>query len=981
VTDGEGIITHTTFNEFGNVVSVTENYTGTNTRTTQYKYDKLGRRIETIDPANHGTQTKYDEAGNVSWVIDANQNKTSYYYDRLNRQTEIVDANNILTQQTKYDGFGNVKSIKDSGNNVTEYDYDELNRQIKMIDPRGKSVAQDYDALSRVKWVEDRNNRRRDFSYDINDNLTKEAWGNGIQLQYIYDKVGNLKQSIDRASNTTNIYNYDAIYQLTDATTGNVNFHYDYDVYGDLTQRQERVNSLQTVTLDYQYDKNHQLKKLSQSGLGVISQVMDLGYDRLNQLTNISRTTANATGALVTDYQYNQVGLLKDINNYFVKPTVFNPVTTISNYHYDYDAGNRLTIKNGTDGNSVIDYGKDNQLKSVDNSSRADEVYNFNALGIRNNWSTVTGDSRQVQNDGKFEYKYDDEGNLTRKTELASGNITNYEWDYRNRLSKVSSASQIVEYQYDAEDRRVGKAINGITQEKYLYDGQDIALVVGNAGTITERYLYGSGVDNVLSKEANGQVTWSLGDKQGSIVDLVNEQGAILNHFVYDSFGNRTGTTSADFRFGYTGRELDAETGLYYYRARYYDSAVGRFISEDPIGFSAGDTNLYRYVSNSPTNYTDPSGKVVPLLAIGAALLSAGLTGATIGGTIGFARGAAESIDSDRRNGILSWDSIGSAYINGLIGGVKGAAIGFGAGVGIAALGMGAIALGVPAMVVGGIGATLATVSVGAGVISAGVNISQGNYATAAVDIAGALYGANKLWSGYQIAQQRAFDNGFRNARQVYQDPQLPGVGQIVPVQSSALATTPPGWNRAFDGALVASSLLPSFNPTGLLAPALLDFNPNLYNHMTIVEGLSQQQGILGGHTRQAFYEYVENTMVVPYGGIQPINQIKINSETPHPNIPGLSQIHYSILKGRKLGGFENQYKQIKDPKTIWDSNIIPDNYIIELGKSAAAKNYHANVAIRKFAYTSEAGGIQFRVYVDEVTGIIRNIHPKIGKQ
>ena len=217
-----------------------------------------------------------------------------------------------------------------------------------------------------------------------------------------------------------------------------------------------------TATVEYQYDKNHQLKKLSQSGL------------------------------------------LKDINNYFVKPTVVNPITTISNYHYDYDAGNRLTLKSGTDGNSAIDYGKDNQLKSVDNSSRADEAYNFNALGIRNNWSTVTGDSRQVQNDGKYQYKYDDEGNLTRKTELAAGNITNYEWDYRNRLAKVTSAGQTVDYLYDAEDRRVGKAINGVTKEKYIYDGEDIALVVGTAGVITERYLYGAGVDNVLAREANG---------------------------------------------------------------------------------------------------------------------------------------------------------------------------------------------------------------------------------------------------------------------------------------------------------------------------------------------------------------------------------------------------------------------------------------------------------------------------------------------
>jgi RHS repeat-associated protein len=110
---------------------------------------------------------------------------------------------------------------------------------------------------------------------------------------------------------------------------------------------------------------------------------------------------------------------------------------------------------------------------------------------------------------------------------------------------------------------------------------------------------------------------------------------------VYDSFGNRTEAMSADFRFGYTGRELDTETGLYYYRARYYDAAVGRFISEDPIGFSAGDTNLYRYVFNNATNYTDPSGKLIfaPLLAWAATAAVAGVVGAISGAGFGFGMG------------------------------------------------------------------------------------------------------------------------------------------------------------------------------------------------------------------------------------------------------------------------------------------------------------------------------------------------------
>jgi RHS repeat-associated protein len=217
----------------------------------------------------------------------------------------------------------------------------------------------------------------------------------------------------------------------------------------------------------------------------------------------------------------------------------------------------------------------------------------------------------------------------------------------------------------------------GSLKEKYIYDGQDIALVVDAAGVITERYLYGAGVDNMLSKEANGQVIWSLGDRQGSVVDLVNEQGAVVNHFVYDSFGNRTSSTAADFRFGYTGRELDAETGLYYYRARYYDPAVGRFISEDPIGFSAGDTNLYRYVGNNATNYTDPTGTTI-----------SGWADDLLNGTDQFFAGFGDTVTFGASTEFRKWkygnlatqNHEGGAFLAGnIIGGVASLALGYGA--------------------------------------------------------------------------------------------------------------------------------------------------------------------------------------------------------------------------------------------------------------------------------------------------------------
>src|SRR5881296_3857882 len=80
----------------------------------------------------------------------------------------------------------------------------------------------------------------------------------------------------------------------------------------------------------------------------------------------------------------------------------------------------------------------------------------------------------------------------------------------------------------------------------------------------------------------------------------------------YEPFGKTTATgATSSSTFQYTGRENDG-TGLYYYRARYYNPTLQRFISEDPIGFGGGSPNLYSYVSNSPTNGSDPSGLLDP---------------------------------------------------------------------------------------------------------------------------------------------------------------------------------------------------------------------------------------------------------------------------------------------------------------------------------------------------------------------------------
>jgi RHS repeat-associated protein len=167
-------------------------------------------------------------------------------------------------------------------------------------------------------------------------------------------------------------------------------------------------------------------------------------------------------------------------------------------------------------------------------------------------------------------------------------------------------------------DRRIARSIYPegamtipptIVERRFVYDRDHIVFSF-DGSNLARRYLYGPVLDMVLADDSNGNILWPLTDNLGTVRDLVNSSGVVQNHIKYDSFGNITSQTNAASatRFSYTGREWDAWIGLYFYRSRYYDPLVGRFISEDRIGFGAGDANLYRYVGNSPSNYTDPFG-------------------------------------------------------------------------------------------------------------------------------------------------------------------------------------------------------------------------------------------------------------------------------------------------------------------------------------------------------------------------------------
>lgn len=230
-------------------------------------------------------------------------------------------------------------------------------------------------------------------------------------------------------------------------------------------------------------------------------------------------------------------------------------------------------------------------------------------------------------------FTYDEEGNRATFEDNAHGLRHLYEWDHRNRLVSVTYVDrdfeitqQKIVYTYDAFDRRISKAVDTDgdgdfdTKEYYLWDdGAGNVLMdfmdadgdgVGSA-VLAKRYLHGDAVDQIFAQEnvAEGindadRVLWFAQDNLNSVRDVIDNEGNVINRIDYDAFGNILSVTDPSqsdietdlaTRFLFTGQEWDADLGLYYYKARLYDPLTGQFISRDPMGFDAGDANLYRW--------------------------------------------------------------------------------------------------------------------------------------------------------------------------------------------------------------------------------------------------------------------------------------------------------------------------------------------------------------------------------------------------
>ncbi len=607
------------------------------------EYNHFGQATRVVDETNISTTAVYDDRGRLINQRDDQGNEITHTYNRyllasttdpLNRTTrfEYDDADRLVRQfdplggktEYSYDADGNRIMVTDPVGNTTTFVYDNLNRRTERIDPLGNISTFTYDPVGNETERIDRNGRRTTFQYDKLNRLLKETWfdTNDIVVRTIdsvYDAVGNRLSIGD--SDSTHSFIYDELNRvIADDNFGTPNvpntvLSYSYDANGNRISASDGTG----VRVDSFYGKRNRLARKTWVGTGIDPARVDFSYDDCSCARKTQEDRfADVDGLQLvssSNVEYDTLGRVSSITH------TGSANVVLGNYLYTYDKASQVTGK--THHGQTFDYTYDltGQLIASSRSLFGNESFTYDANGNRTSNGSIVEDNNQIVVDNEFAYTYDDEGNLTSKLEIATDNISNYSYDHRNRLVRYEKRNASGEptsearYSYDALNRLIGMKVNGVTMYT-IYDGANAWADFDEDGNVITRYLFGDRIDENLARYRPGEGTsWYLSDKLGTVSDLIDDNGDVINHIDYDSFGRVRGQTNLQVsdRFLFTGRELDEESGLYYYRARYYDSNLGRFLSQDPIGFDAGDANLYRYVNNAPFNATDPTGEAVAI--------------------------------------------------------------------------------------------------------------------------------------------------------------------------------------------------------------------------------------------------------------------------------------------------------------------------------------------------------------------------------
>ena len=619
---------------------------------TMYKYDALSREILRRTPFGKDrsiSKTYYDANSNIIKKLQQNNAddrtsedtfaETLYDYDDMNNligvtsndgsRNEAVqywydNANRVIAMQTGRSSVAHNIAIPSSGA-ITRYEYDALGHLSKETDALGKSSEYNNDYAGNIISGVDRNNNNFDYAYGpygiVSSTFYKEE--NEEREFYTYDSLGRLKQKYLTGDdgNDYEVYAYDAFGRMTEQSGSDYKNCYTYDLNSNVASYTLKQNDIVKNSENYEYDEVNNLTKQNINGKiitytyenGLLLKKNADGIETKISYNDASLPTSYVTSKGDTTYASYTYTYRLDGNRIGEEDTVNNLTKS-----YSYDNIGRLTVEN-ISGNMNLNmtYSYDRRGNRTSKTVTGDDSYTVSSTYDNNN--KLTKQTKAVdgtQTEGT-QYYYDSNGNQTFKQKFRysvgelmsmgidtqSNDIESFTYNVKNQLTGYTKGSTNASYTYGANGLRKSKTV-GNTTTGFIWNGQNLAAET-KGGTLKNVYSYGP--DGIQYGNINGSDIFYVKDAHGNTVTTLDGAKNEIKDYSYDAFGNQfNAVSSSDTNpFRYCGEYYDNESGNIYLRARYYDSSIGRFVTEDPV---KDGLNWYAYCSGNPVMFVDGTG-------------------------------------------------------------------------------------------------------------------------------------------------------------------------------------------------------------------------------------------------------------------------------------------------------------------------------------------------------------------------------------
>ena len=580
-----------------------------------------GETLETVNGLGQKVTRTYTDETQLESVISPSGKRSKIEYDSDGQAVKTFDAAGAETSFAYTSDFGALKSVTDAKRHAIEYGYDKKGRS--------ESVAYSDETQSRITYNDKGDVVRAtnakgveiEYAYDDEGRKTSAVWPDGRTFAWEYDAKGNCTNASDSVTGAVTM-EYDDKEQLTRITyPKGRGFTYEYDAYGRVTKRTMLGRAASPLAADIQRYTYDTFGRVSRMTDGDGNLYVANAYDPVTG-DLVTQTYGNGT---VVSNSYDILGRVVAITHRNAAGDVLDA------FLYDYNAdGQRIQLET-SEGVEKYSYDMAGQLTGVTYPDDSNESFSYDAVGNRtssggsqftatytvnnlNQYTTILRDSASLREEN---FTYDLDGNLVLRTSADDG-ATCYYYDCEDRLVGVTNTTKGVAWScvYDVFGNRVMVDDNGTVTEKLYVQGSLPSVVAeydGDDNLSTRHILMGS------TRLADIGTTGGLpvatryyhADGLASTRILTDADGIVTATASYNAFGSirsASGESVSDGWVGTLGVERDNATGLIFMRNRYYDPVAGRFTQRDPIGYTAGDVNWYRYCGNAPEDYYDPFG-------------------------------------------------------------------------------------------------------------------------------------------------------------------------------------------------------------------------------------------------------------------------------------------------------------------------------------------------------------------------------------